>query len=96
MREKEMMNKESLLGCWPLQLDRWVRGTMGAFFSEPASLSIFPQLSQGTHFCSFILPSADGDKEKGEASVSKAISSLRRAAALGKTRSKDCHWNPLA
>lgn len=36
MREKEVINKESLLGCWLLQLDRWVRGTMGAFFSEPA------------------------------------------------------------
>ena len=31
-----MRNKESLLGCWLQQLDRWVRGTMGAFFSEPA------------------------------------------------------------
>lgn len=29
-------NKESLLGCWLQQLDRWTRGMVGAFFSIPA------------------------------------------------------------
>lgn len=36
MREKKTRDKESLLGCWLQQLDRWVRGRMVAFFSEPA------------------------------------------------------------